>query len=203
MSSLLSAVAEQLRQPELSEELRRAGEALASFVEADAYVGEVYSIGYAEALVQIHDFNRQQVGGIPALSFLIATRIVPNTIPDVRKEDSALVLLRVIDQADLPNAQEAMRVRVENAQRVSGELDKTFDHRDVMDATTNNLLGYAGVRCRVLGTFYLDSQQSEDGTTFQLMFGADLSNYYPNRGLKVFKARGEVLRESSIIVTRD
>lgn len=194
MSSLLSAVAEQLRQPELSEELRHAGEALVSFIDGDAYVGEVYSIGYAEALVQIHDFNRQQVGGIPALSFLIATRIVPNTIPDVRKEDSALVLLRVIDQADLPNAQEAMRVRVENAQRVSGELDKTFDHRDVMDATTNNLLGYAGVRCRVLGTFYFDSRPLEDRSEFQLMFGADLSNYYPNRGLKVFKARGEVLK---------
>jgi len=26
------------------------------------------------------------------------------------------------------------------------------------------------------------------------MFGSDLSNYYPNRGLTVFKARGEVLK---------
>ena len=97
----------------------------------------------------------------------------------------------MIDQADLPNAQEALRVRVENAQRVSGELDKTFDHKDVMDPTTNNLLGYAGVRCRVLGTFYFDQTSAE---SYELMFGSDLSNYYPNRGLKVFKARADVLR---------
>lgn len=94
MSSFLS-LAEQLQQPKLSEKLRQAGEALAAFVESDAYLGEVYSIGYAEALVQIHDFNRQKAGGVPALSFLIATRIVPDTIPDVRKEDSAIILLRV------------------------------------------------------------------------------------------------------------
>jgi hypothetical protein len=76
--------------------------------------------------------------------------------PMKEKGDSSLILLRVMDHADLPNAQEVLRVRVENAQRVSGELEKTFDHKDVMDPTTNNFLGYAGVRCRVLGTFYTD-----------------------------------------------
>src|SRR5260370_23081037 len=143
MSTLFSTVAQQLDQTQLPEDLHAAGDDLAAFIEADAYVGEIYSIGYDEALVQIHDFNRQQVGGIPALSFLIATRVIPGTTPDVRKEDSSIVLLRVLDHADLPNSQEALRVRVENAQRVSGELDKTFDHRDVMDPTTTNLLGYA------------------------------------------------------------
>ena len=78
MSSLFSAVS-QLDKTPLPEELQVAGAALAAFVEGDAYVGEVYSIGYDEALVQIHDYNRQQVGGIPALSFLIATRMIPGT----------------------------------------------------------------------------------------------------------------------------
>jgi hypothetical protein len=89
---------------------------------------------------------------------------------------------------------------VENAQRVSGELNKTWDHRDVMDPTTNNLLSYAGVRCRVLGTFYvarMDGAQQD----FRLFFGSDLSNYYPNRGLKVFKPRGRVLE--AIVNYRD
>jgi DNA helicase HerA-like ATPase len=201
MSNLLSAVAQQLDSTPLPEHLKSAGTELATLVDANTYVGEVYSIGYEEALVQIHDFNRQQVGGIPALSFLIATRVVPGTTPDVRKEDSSVLLLRVLDHADLPNAQEALRVRVENAQRVSGELDKTFDHRDVMDPTTNNLLGYAGVKCRVIGTFYMDALVDQTDQTFKLIFGSDLSNYYPNRGLKVFKARGAVLRR--IINYRD
>src|SRR5215469_3998960 len=192
MTNLFSSVTQQLDKTELPENLHDAGAGLTSLVEGGAYVGEVYSIGYEEALVQIHDFNRQQVGGIPALSFLIATRVISGTTPDVRKEDSSVVLLRVLDHADLPNAQEALRVRVENAQRVSGELDKTFDHREVMDPTTNNLLGYAGVRCRVIGTFYVD-RFGENGEDARLVFGSDLSNYYPNRGLKVFKARADVL----------
>jgi DNA helicase HerA-like ATPase len=194
MANPFSTVAQELDKTPLPKPLQDAGADLASFVDAGAYVGEVYSIGYEEALVQIHDYYRQQVGGIPALSFLIATRVIPSSSPDVRKEDSSLVLLRVLDHANLPNSEEALRVRVENAQRVSGELDKTFDHRDVMDPTTNNLLGYAGVRCRVIGTFYYDRINPEDESAYEIIFGSDLSNYYPNRGLKVFKARGDVLR---------
>jgi hypothetical protein len=79
MSNFLSSVAQQLDETKLSHELQVAGADLAAFIEGDAYVGEVYSIGYDEALVQIHDYNRQQVGGIPALSFLIATRVVSGT----------------------------------------------------------------------------------------------------------------------------
>jgi hypothetical protein len=150
VSSPISDVARELEQPQLSAELQSAAGLLRQIIEPEAYVGEVFSLGYEEALVQIHDFYRRKVGGIPALSFLVATRVMAGQAVDIREEDASVILLRVIDHADLPNAQEALRVRVENAQRVSGELDKTWDHRDVMDPTTNNLLGYAGVRCRVL-----------------------------------------------------
>ena len=202
MSSTISNVARDLEQPQLSQELQNAANLLNQLIEPEAYVGEVFSLSYEEALVQIHDFYRRRVGGIPALSFLIATRIAPGQVVDVREEDASIILLRVTDHADLPNAQEALRVRVENAQRVSGELDKTWDHRDVMDPTTNNLLGYAGVRCRVLGTFYV-SNSSADGAVpdYRLFFGSDLSNYYPNRGLKVFKPRGNLLE--AIVNYRD
>src|SRR5438270_12480715 len=50
---------------------------LGSIIQVDQYVGDVYSIGYETALVQIHDFHRERVGGIPSLCFLIATRINP------------------------------------------------------------------------------------------------------------------------------
>lgn len=194
MTDLLSAVDEQLK-PDLDPALADAGNLLRNLVEEAAYVGEVFSPGYDEALVQIHDFHRQKVGGIPALSFLLATRVLPSRPIDIREEDSAVVLLRVIDHADLPNAQEALRVRVENAQRVTGELDKTWDHRDVMDSTTHHLLSYAGVRCRVLGTFFVRNVAPTSGQApqFRLCFGCDISNYYPNRGLKVFKPRAGVL----------
>ena len=195
MPNLISQIASQLPQATLPPALQSAGETLGGLVEADAYVGEVVALGYNDAIVQIHDFHRQQVGGIPALCFLIATRITPSPSPDPRQEDTSVILLRVIDHADLPNAEEARRVRVENAQRVSGELSVNWDDRAVMDATTHNLLSYAGVRCRVIGTFYMTDLGNETAPDWKLCFGSDISNYYPNRGLKVYKPRGAVLQK--------
>src|SRR6266540_3639147 len=156
MARIMSTVGEELVAPQLDGTLIEAASLLAGLIDNGAYVGEVYSLGYDEALVQIHDFHRQQVGGIPALSFLVATRIAKDGATDVREEDASVILLRVLDHADLPNAQEALRVRVETAQRVSGDRERSWDHKDVMDPTTHHLLSYAGVRCRVLGTFYVD-----------------------------------------------
>lgn len=195
MASVLGAVEAGFASPNLTAPLVEASEHLVGLVEEAAYVGEVYSLGYDDALVQIHDYHRRRVGGIPALSFLLATRIAPKSVVDVREEDSSVLLLRVLDHADLPNAQEALRVRVENAQRVSGEVDKNWDDRQVMDATTNHVLSYAGLRCRVLGTFYVAERDGEQGPQHILAFGSDLSNYYPNRGLKVYKPRGAVLEQ--------
>ncbi|MBI5116282.1 ATP-binding protein [Candidatus Poribacteria bacterium] len=193
MVNVISTVGEQLDEPQLDAGLSAAAKTLAGLVDEASYLGEVFSLGYEQALVQIHDHHRQKVGGIPALSFLVATRIVPSKVIDVREEDASVILLRVLDHADLPNAQEALRVRVENAQRVSGEIAKSWDHKDVMDPTTHHLLSYAGVQCRVLGTFYIANLGDDIHPRYELTFGSDLSNYYPNRGLKVFKPRGEML----------
>ncbi|MET7401189.1 DUF87 domain-containing protein [Dactylosporangium sp. NPDC005572] len=189
MTGIFSAVSDELGRESLGAALSQAADLLKELINPSAYVGEVYSLGYSDALVQIHDFHRQQVGGIPALSFLLATRIHDDKAVDVREEDSSVILLRVLDHADLPNAQEALRVRVETAQRVSGDDNRTWDHKDVMDPATHHLLSYAGVRCRVLGTYYV----AETANGYVLSFGSDLSNYYPNRGLKVYKPNGAVL----------
>lgn len=193
MADIVSTLAESLDNSELPQSLKEASKPLLALIGPDSYIGEVYSLGYAEALVQIHDYHRQKVGGIPALSFLIATRIKPGEVVDVRREDSAVILLRVLDHANLPNAEEALRVRVETAQRVSGEMEKNWDDRDVMDPRTHNLLSYAGVKCRVLGTYFVDNLGDDQNPHFCLTFGSDISNYYPNRGLKVYKPRAAVL----------
>jgi len=193
MSDVLSKVTDELGQAKLDAPLEDAGRLLSALVQEDAYVGDVYSLSYADALVQIHDHYRRRVGGIPALSFLVATRVSPVTPIDIREEDASLILLRVLDHADLPNAADALRVRVETAQRVSGEIETNWDDRKVMDPTTHNILSYAGVRCRVLGTFYVTNLGDDEHAEFALSFGCDLSNYYPNRGLKVFKPHGAAL----------
>ncbi len=167
-------------------------------IQKDQYVGELYSINYETAKIQIHDTERQRVGGIPSLSFLIATRVDPdsNNI-DFKTEDAAFILLRVMDAAQLPNSAEAERIRVETAQRVSGETDKHWDGEGIMDTKTRVYLGYAGVECRIIGTFYLEAPPEDKNPKghLSLKFGSDISNYYPNRGLKVYKPNSTALEE--------
>ncbi len=64
-----------------------ARELLGVLTQARQYVGEVYSISYETALVQIHDSHRMQVGGIPGLCFLVATRLIPDERFDFAQED--------------------------------------------------------------------------------------------------------------------
>lgn len=164
-------------------------------IQKSEYVGELFSIDYENAKIQIHDTERQKVGGIPSLSFLIATRIDPDKGDiDFRTEDASFILLRVMDAAQLPNSSEAERIRVETAQRVSGDTDKHWDGEGIMDTKTKVYLGYAGVQCRIIGTFFLDNANGEQGNgKLLLKFGSDISNFYPNRGLKVYKPNGKAL----------
>ena len=167
-------------------------------IQPHKYVGEVFSVSYETALVQIHDHDRKKVGGIPSLSFLIATRVDPqDSNIDFREEDASAILLRVMDSAPLPNHSEAERIRVQAAQRVGTDPNQQWDAE--MDGSTHSLLSYAGVRCRVIGTFFVDHSEAEEPedleSALRLKFGSDLSNYYPNRGLKVYKPNDQALKQ--------
>ncbi|MCZ7561289.1 MAG: hypothetical protein M5U30_15580 [Burkholderiaceae bacterium] len=96
--------------------------------------------------------------------------------------------MRVIDAAPLPTSADAERIRVEIAQRVSGKPEH-WDDKSFMDAYTRKDLSFAGVKCRVVGTYYLGEVKGK----LALHFGGDISNYYPNRGLKVYKPRDAAL----------
>ena len=176
-----------------NEDIMQADKYFSDLIQPKQYVGELYSINYESARVLVNDHERQAVGGIPNLCFLIATRINP-TIgnSDFKDEDSSIIILRVLDSASLPNSMEAERIRVETAQRVSGEIDLNWDNDGVMDPKTRVYLGYAAIECRIIGTFFLD--KNDETGQLGLKFGCDISNYYPNRGLKVYKPNGNALK---------
>ena len=52
-------------------------------IQKEECVGDLYSINYETARVMIHDSLRNKVGGIPSLSFLIATRVDPSNCGDI------------------------------------------------------------------------------------------------------------------------
>lgn len=175
---------------------KEAREWFKKLIQPEQYVGELYSINYETAKVMIHNFYRQKVGGIASLSFLIATRINLNNESEIdfTKEESSIILLRVMDSTSLPQDVEAEKIRVETAQRVSGEEDKFWDVT-AMDARTKNLFDYAGLQCRIIGTFFLDEDPYNSEAPLSLKFGSDISNYYPNQALKVYKPTATALEE--------
>ena len=162
---------------------------LTSLIRTDDLVGDLLKMDYTECEVLVHDYSRQKVGGLPLGSFLLATRLAPGATPDPTEEDSALLLLRVVGQARLPNAFETDASRFQAGQRVA-TLDSVWDADDKTDQFTLHQLRYAGVRCRVLGTFRMGEIRSAD---WRLVFGADVSNFYSGRGMKIYKPVGGAL----------
>jgi len=167
-------------------------------IQPDEYVGDLYSINYETARVIIHNSYRVKVGGIPSLSFLIASRVDPKSEKfdevNFKEEDASFILLRVMDAAALPQDREAERIRVEAAQRNDGET-RHWDEKGSMDLRTKNILDFAGVQCRIIGTFFLEENGQNSEAPLNLKFGSDISNYYPNRGLKVYKPNGKSLEQ--------
>lgn len=61
MTDVVSKLSRELEQSQLDPVLNQAGRLIAGLVQEDAYVGDVYSLSYADALVQIHDYHRARV----------------------------------------------------------------------------------------------------------------------------------------------
>ena len=163
-------------------------ELLTELISEETLVGDVLKTDFAECEVLVHDFGRQKVGGLPLGAFLLASRMSLTEISDPHHEEPSLILLRVVGQARLPNAGEADEYRFMAGQRAADSNDH-WDAAKTTDRFTQNKLGYAGVRCRVLGTFRVRS----DGGNWQRIFGADISNFYSGRGLKAYKPTGDAL----------
>lgn len=76
-------------------------------IQTNEYVGELYSINYETARVIIHDSERKKVGGIPSLSFLIASRIDPKNSTDIdfKSEDAFIYSFKSYGQCTFASRQ--------------------------------------------------------------------------------------------------
>lgn len=91
---------------------RDAKEWFSKLIQEEQYVGDLYSTNYESSKVLVHDEYREKVGGIPSLCFLIATRINLNQEIDFKREDSSIILLRVMDSTAIPQDREVEKARV-------------------------------------------------------------------------------------------
>lgn len=166
------------------------GQLLELLGEAQAnHVGYVYSMGFDEALVLTNDKWKEDVAGIPHNSFLVAASFNPMDVAGASEFDKEVVLLRVLEPASIPTDAEFLKARIEhNQRRLEGDRFSN-DRRDGMDPLTHAELQFGGLRCSILGTFYMDEEAKD------LRLGSDLENYMCSTRLRVFKPRGKTLEK--------
>lgn len=151
----------------------------------DNLVGYVFGMNFNEAHVLTNDSFKEKVAGVPHNSFLIATALNPDNISVGTEFDREVVLLRVLGPSKLPTDDDFVRTRIEHNQRRTSSEVFANDKLDGLDVLTHSELQAGGLKCRILGTFFLD-----DG---ELRLGSDIENYMSSNRLRVFKPRGDAL----------
>lgn len=169
---------------ELANKLSQENE-LAELLKAsmNRHVGYIYSMDYNGALILTNDAWKDNVGGIPHNSFLIASALDPDKFAVARDLDKEIILLRVLNAVPLPQDADLTRTRIEYRQRQTGPANSQLDY----DPLTAAEMQYGGLNCRILGTFFLD------GASGKLRFGSDIENFMASSKLLVYKPSGRSL----------
>ena len=160
----------------------------------DRYVGDLLKMEYTTAQVMVHDYHRSVVGGIPFGCLLLATRITPEQLSTEHVDPASLpsiLLLRVRGSTSLDQQLGSNENRIEAVKR-SNDTHQHFDQSNLTDRLTLNLLEYAALECRILGTFRL--YQDPDINRWEIHFGGDIDNFYAGQGLKIYKPSGAALQ---------
>jgi hypothetical protein len=143
------------------------------------FVGRPFKISYTDASVLVADAWKERAQGIPQGCFLLAYY---DCDPD-KLELHEAVLLRVIEPAELPTDRDVVSSMVEF---YKDTIRTGSDKQSQLDQYSRYEFGFSGVKCSVLGCFYLDQ-------TGKLLFGADLENFYSAHNYSVIKPNDELL----------
>lgn len=150
-----------------------------------SFVGYVYGMSFDEVYVLTNDEWKHKVDGIPHNSFLIAAGFNPAHFGNAADIDKEVVLLRVLEPVRLPQDNDLVRTRIEHHQRRTEEEQFPGDVNDGLDPMTAAELQSGGLKCRVLGTFYMDGGQ--------LRLGSDIENFMSLSRMRAYKPNGEAL----------
>jgi DNA helicase HerA-like ATPase len=152
-------------------------------------VGGIYNMDFHRALVISNDIWKKRAGGLPQHCFLLATTLEAGAAggdPD----DEEIILLRVEGTAKLPRESELVEVREEAMRALLGSGTTSLpEDAGVIDVLTRNEIQFSAFDCRVLGTFYDDT---EDGHAY-VEWGADVDTLYSASRYKVYKPTGDAL----------
>lgn len=147
--------------------------------ETGLFVGRPFKMSYTEASVLVADQWKELASGIPQGCFLLAYY-------DCNPSDKHLqeaVLLRVKEPAELPTDKDVVSSMVEY---YKDHIRTGTSQHSQLDSYTRYEFGFSGVRCSILGCFYLNQHG-------KLVFGADVENFYSAHNYSVIKPASDIL----------
>jgi hypothetical protein len=152
--------------------------------EKTGFVGTPIDIDFGHVNIMVNDFHKELVRGIPQSCFLICVK------PDIKADFAVdeIILLRVLSPINLPTYSDLLSSKVEYVKEFapSGEANIS----DKLDPFTKNEFQYSGMRCKILGTYYIERTGKEEKTCF----GADVENFYSSHNYLIYKPTGDLLR---------
>lgn len=152
----------------------------------ERHVGFIIRMNYDRVEVLTNDHWRRKVQGIPQNAILIAASFDPTRLDEEPEMSRFVLAMRVLGPAPIQHEAENVAAIIEHHRsKTSAEYAGSLDG---MDAYTHAHLQFAGLSCKVLGSFY----QTEDG---DLAYGADIEDYFSVSPMRVFKPHGEALEQ--------
>jgi DNA helicase HerA-like ATPase len=143
--------------------------------ETGLFIGRPFYLDYDRAYLLVADAWKHKAKGVPQGSFLLAYYENEESV-------SEALLMRVLRPARLPTDNDIISSMVEYYK----DNLKTSGEGSQLDSFTRYEFSFSGLECRVLGTFYKDS----DG---RMHFGADVENFYSSHNYSVIKPNAETL----------
>lgn len=150
------------------------------------FVGFIIRMNYDRVQVLTNDTWRQRVGGIPQNAILIAAGFEPEALSEAPEIYRFVLAMRVMGPASLH--QEASNVAAIIEHHQSKTSAAHAGSLDGMDAWTHGHLQFAGLECKVLGSFYQDHEG-------HLAYGADIEDYFSVSPMRVFKPTSNALTQ--------
>ncbi|MFW0716566.1 ATP-binding protein [Pedobacter sp. N23S346] len=141
----------------------------------DLFVGHPFTLDYNRANILVCDDDKERVKGIAQGTFLLAFYDNEETVEEA-------ILLRALAPAKLPTDSAVISSMIEYYK----DNLPTSGNNSKLDDFTRYEFSFSGLECRVLGTFYRNTDDKVE-------FGADLENFYSAHHYSVYKVNKDVL----------
>lgn len=147
------------------------------------HVGFTIHASYGDMVVMTNDRWRHEADGMPMNSYLIATAVDIDNFSTADPIDKRAILLRIVGRTEIATDRDALHAIMEHFQDQPKTTDPAFR---TMEPISFAMLQWSGIKTKVLGTFYMDSDS-------RLRFGADIEDFFAARQMKVLKPGLEAL----------